>query len=280
MSRRRTTEAGIVHGAALRAQAHGAERTGPRRLTWDLRRVPLPCVEPRFPPPLYANDEGTDRILLRDGRVSASWEVELVVRCRKCPNCLKVRSWEWARRARLECARWPNTLFGTLTLTPEWQLRASALASRRLLEDGIEPLAVDAGAFFKIKCAVIGEEITRYLKRCRKELGAPARFLLVAEHHKSGDPHFHLLWHEVFRPTADQWDTYRCLVDQWQGQIIDERPTGLGWAVWSGTDKSEHSKQSRYLCKYLAKSSLARVRASVRYGQLDDSQAVHPEVPL
>ena len=279
MSRRRVVEPGAIHGVALKALAHGATRVSPEstRLVWDLRRTPLPCEAPPRVPDLYSTE---DPILVSLGVPQRKWWVELIVRCRKCPNCLRVRSWEWAARAKRECAMWPNTLFGTLTVKPEELARASAIASRRLVEEGIPLLHQTADQLFSEKVAVIGEWITLYIKRVRKALKTPARFLLVAEHHKSGEPHFHMLWHEVVRPTADQWDTYRVLVDQWQGNIINELPTGHGWAVWSGIDRTD-PREARYVCKYLSKSLLGRVRPSQLYGQIEhpSSDPAKPHLP-
>ena len=71
--------------------------------------------------------------------------------------------------------------------------------------------------------------------------------LQVVEAHKSGLPHVHLLVH-------DKGDTtYRRLTDTW--------PLGFAHAKLV-----EGTAASRYVAKYLAKSALARVRASQGYG--------------
>ena len=97
----------------------------------------------------------------------------------------------------------------------------------------------------------IGRQFTLGFKRLRKNTGASIRFVLVAERHKSGAPHFHALIHEaVGSPPVRYADLYR---DLWS----------LGFSKYKLAEKGHAS----YVTKYLTKSSEARVRASLRYGQ-------------
>lgn len=243
---RRQAEHGAALGLALKALSAGAEHVSPGHLRWD---ISCRC---KSPVPVDVGHSGTDLI----GRNQLIW-VEMQVRCRKCSNCLRVRSWEWAHRATVEVAAHPRSYFGTLTLSPEWQYKAQALGWTRYAErfDAISELNADE--VWQLKVAAIGTWITRYIKRVRKDLGIPLRYLLVAEAHKSGDPHFHMLLHEVERATPDQWDTYCVLKSQWP----------YGHSAWTGIDPAA-PRETRYVTKYLAKSALARVRASARYGRL------------
>ena len=98
--------------------------------------------------------------------------------------------------------------------------------------------------------AVISKEITRYLKRVRKNSGCHIRYLLVLEFHKSGLPHYHLLVHE---PDASRGVTWRDLMTPWT----------WGFATAKLVDGPQGAN---YVAKYLTKALRARVRASVGYG--------------
>jgi hypothetical protein len=93
--------------------------------------------------------------------------------------------------------------------------------------------------------------------RCKchpiQEFGAPLRYLLVAEAHKTGLPHYHLLIHEYSesRPIRA-----RHLKEQWR----------LGFSSVKLVAQDEGNRRGGYVTKYLAKSAIARVRASVGYG--------------
>jgi hypothetical protein len=107
---------------------------------------------------------------------------------------------------------------------------------------------------FSLRHTEISRELTKYLKRVRKESGAKFRFLLVAEAHKSGLPHYHLLLHEhdQFRPVRKS-----VLEAQWKA---------YGFSKWR---LIEDERAARYVCKYLSKDAIARVRASIRYGSTE-----------
>ena len=135
-------------------------------------------------------------------------------RCRKCEACLKARSQMWQIRAMYEYERWPVTLFGTVTLSPEEHYRHDAIIQQGTRgDDGRyirHPANLDEMSpteQFEARVGVFGDEMQRYFKRLRKgrKLAPGAiRYLLVAEAHDSertdasirGRPHFHLLIHE------------------------------------------------------------------------------------
>lgn len=171
------------------------------------------------------------------------------VRCRKCPACLRFRAWVWRTRGELEIRLSSRTWFGTLTLRPEEQYRhlleARSLASKRSID--FDQLTEDEQ--FLLRHESISKEITKYFKRLRKQSGAYLRYLLCVEAHKSGLPHYHLLIHEV----TDVMITKRVLQEQWT----------LGFSDYKLAEKAA----AAYVTKYLTKSSLARVRASLRYGK-------------
>ena len=176
----------------------------------------------------------------------------LHVRCRKCPACLRQRAKRWSMAAIAETKASERTWFGTLTLAPEAQYRFTCIASLEAGRSAVHWTELTEDEQFARKVAAIYREVALYLKRVRKQSGGRLRFLCVAEKHKSGDPHLHMLVHELnaFAPIRK-----RVLDEHWK----------LGHCQWRLVDQSE-PKASSYLCKYLAKSSAARVRASLHYG--------------
>lgn len=173
---------------------------------------------------------------------------DVAVRCRKCPNCLKARSAQWRIRAQHELRAAPRTWFGTLTLSPDSHFRIANLCRLRLAEQGLDFDALEPDDQFSERVREVNVELTKYIKRVRKQSKAKIRYILVVEAHKSGLPHWHCLIHEVKEPVR-----YRCLTEQW--------PLGF-----SNFKQVSGEASAGYVCKYLAKSALARVRASKDYG--------------
>lgn len=252
-----------VRRLAAAALGRGARITGPGVITWN---VAPKCLTPRYvevrgrsarattldgqtlPGALHLNP------IPRMGHV-VNWDdpactLEMYTKCRRCPQCLRDRSLEWTYRAKRELEAAARTWFGTMTLSPEqhylstlrWEV---AKAGRKWAE-------LDAGEEFQARHEVIAKEITLWLKRVRKESGARLRYITVAEAHKSGLPHYHILVHEVSpRETVGE----RTLRRQWK----------LGHSKFKLV---EGPAVAGYVAKYLTKSADARVRASVRYGKI------------
>lgn len=170
-------------------------------------------------------------------------------RCRKCENCLRFRSRQWAARACVETAMSQRTWLVTLTLAPESHWRLGLATASRLSKTAVSEASLSSEQLFKERLNEIGKEATLWLKRIRERAG-PFRYLLVVEAHKSGLPHIHLLIHEMDDPV-----TYRDITSHWKHGF-------------SHAKLVEDARGVRYVCKYLAKSALARVRASARYGQV------------
>lgn len=173
----------------------------------------------------------------------------LNVRCRKCPPCLAARSTLWTARAIDECRAPGRTWFGTLTLNALERFRVQLEAEHKATATRCEPWhRLSSEDQFKAVAAQIAPHLTRYLKRLRKEYGS-LRYLLVTEAHKDGFPHYHLLLHETVQPFR------KARLDaQWK----------LGFTRWKLVETGDAA--ARYVCKYLAKSALTRVRASQDYG--------------
>lgn len=176
--------------------------------------------------------------------------VDIDVRCRKCPNCLRQRGWAWTNRAKAEIARSSRTWFGTLTLSPAQHDRVRLLATKRNAGRAVTWERLSQEEQFAERVREITPEITLWLKRIRKESGAKLRYVLVAEAHKSGLPHFHMLVHEQHGGGDVK---HRMLTGQWK----------LGFSRFTVV---QDNRAAVYVCKYLTKSALSRVRASVRYG--------------
>ena len=177
--------------------------------------------------------------------------VQMDVRCRKCATCKKQRSRMWYQRAVNETLSAHRTWFGTITLHPDAHQQALARARVKARKTGVDWDELDPDAQFTRVHAQIGVHLQLWLKRVRKNSGAPLRFFLVCERHKSGLPHYHCLVHETDEMRPVRKDHLR---SAWS----------LGFTKFKLV---KEAKQAGYLCKYLSKSALARVRASSRYGQ-------------
>jgi len=178
-----------------------------------------------------------------------SYFVDLVVKCRNCPQCLRERAWGWRVRMKQELHASYRTWLCTFTLSPEAHERmanqARMICSRRRRED-FELMTLPEQ--FIARHNQIQKEFTLMFKRMRKA-GLKFRYILVCEMHKSGLPHYHMLLHEF----SDNIK-YAKLKEFWR----------LGFSNFKLVD--DHEKAAMYAAKYLTKSKLARVRASLRYG--------------
>lgn len=177
--------------------------------------------------------------------------VVISVRCRKCSRCLSFKRRQWTAKAICEVRQASRTWFVTLTVGPDRRLWATMAAQKKSLRSRCEEWDyVSPIDRTKAIAAELQPEVSRWLKRVRKQSGARLRYLLVVEAHKDGFPHFHLLVHELGQPIGE-----RILRRQWkwgfaQAKLLDD-VAGAG-----------------YVCKYITKSPQTRINASLRYGQL------------
>lgn len=146
-------------------------------------------------------------------------------------------------RAEIETILADRTWFSTWTLRPEDHYAALVAGVARVGGDD---------EFYARHVQISEGLLTPYLKRVRKESGAVIRYILVAERHKSGLPHYHGLIHEVGLPVRK-----RTLVDQWRSGFSSHKLV-----------KDENLRVAAYVAKYLSKSNEARVRASIGYGHI------------
>ena len=197
--------------------------------------------------------EGDKWVTVERGTKSSLY-LTMLTRCRKCDPCRKARQMLWQFRAQQELALWPRTWFATLTFRPDEVAKILAHARLKNQRAGVDFDALSYGDQFLALARSAGVHLTLFLKRIRKNSGAPIRYFAVAEHHKSGMPHFHMLLHETETESPVR---HAMLTAGWkagfsQFKLVDADSTG----------------SARYLCKYLGKSSVARVRASLDYGNV------------
>ena len=264
MSRRVRFKADLAR-LVSRALSEGATITGLGRVHWDLsadcERPFAFTLEGRDPAFGHAGEQHHARPSTRfigDGFDGVGpypggplW-LDMEVPCRKCSPCLKRRAAAWAYRASAEIDVAPRTWFGTMTLSPESAFLLDCRASKRLAARGVAFAKLSASEQFRERANEGGAEITKWLKRIRKESGAKLRYCLVVEAHKSGAPHWHILVHESHPNDVVR---HRTLSAQWS----------LGFSNFKLLDGSRRA--AWYVCKYLSKQAMARVRASQAYGK-------------
>lgn len=225
----------------------GLQQTGMTRGEWDISGT---CEAPR---PVELN--GAARVLHGGRYVRATgvkpYNLLLWVRCRRCPPCLGRRRNLWAARARDEVALSGRTWFATFTFSPAWHYQLANRASARLHVGGTDLRLLPANEAFAEVVKEYGAEVTKWLKRVRKNTGARLRYILVAERHKSGRPHFHALIHEAHGSDPIR---HADLTSAWT----------LGFTKFKLVDRDV--KACWYVAKYLAKDVASRVRASLGYG--------------
>lgn len=178
------------------------------------------------------------------------------VACRQCENCLKRRAAMWRIRSMSEYRQAARTWLVTFTLSPASVITLLSRARVRLAKGATDYDALSIHDQFVELEREGALEIQKWFKRIRKSHGSAIRYLCVAEAHKSGNPHWHLLLHEVdpLRPLR-----YDSIKGTW--------PLGFDAYKLLGDAKS-----AGYVCKYLSKSMSARVRASLRYGAFDGTE--------
>lgn len=255
-----------VHGLATKALLAGATLKSSTRVHWDISGD---CERPRIRE--VFSRPSKDRHFhghLKAEAVNSVCTVELEVKCRGCPTCLKRRGQMWRCRAEIEYAashlRGGRTWFGTLTLRPSEHFRMRLKAIKQFTDRGCDPEADTFEALtekeqFDLTDSQVYQEFKKFWKRIRKETGAKFRYLVVAERHKSGLVHYHCLVHE------------HDLVNKVRKETL-ERQWLLGFSQWRVCNDA---RAGAYATKYLLKEAGVRVRASGRYGR--DAASTTPE---
>lgn len=169
------------------------------------------------------------------------------VRCRRCKGCLAVRETRWVMAAAREQVRATQTLFITLTFRPRERLQVHSDATAL---HQISPRATQAQRLAR----AAGFAVTRYIKRLRKA-GFEFRYLIVAEPHRDGFPHFHGL---LFGNDLDGLSVRDPVTNKYSLAHWDEG--------FSQVATVKDARALKYVCKYLSKENYARVRASKFFG--------------
>lgn len=125
------------------------------------------------------------------------YSLDLWAKCRRCVVCLRKRAHHWAKRAQKEFGVAPRTWFATFTFRPEEHQRLQMQATERLASRCVQFDLLNAEEQWQETIGEYGQELTKYWKRLRKNTGVKFRYVLVAEPHKNGFPHFHALIHET-----------------------------------------------------------------------------------
>jgi len=235
-------------------------------------------------------------------------------RCRKCEACMEARGFMWRERALVEFYKAPRSLFGSITMSPEQHYAMDArIHSGERAEDGrfirhpknLRELSPEE--LFQARVSIFGEELTLWIKRLRKKFGTNCmRYMLVAEAHDSdktsvemrGRPHFHMLVHDYTENGMVSGNPLDAITSgrdgEWEKRLIKTKQGYRGYAFvtddafirknWQlGFTKfqlasTEHSVF--YLCKYLSKAMMARVRASIDYGAgASPASTIHEKDP-
>lgn len=249
-----------VEALFKRAMSEGGNRLSMSRIHWD---VSGNCLNPhmRHVDAAVPANAGKFAVII-PGKTAVPLQIDLEVRCRKCTNCLRQRRAQWSARAITEYGSAVRTWLGTFTLSPEEHDLVLNLARRKAYLNGNDFDLLNADEQFMARHAGISRYLTLWLKRIRK--GNPNfRYMFVCEAHKSGLPHYHALIHETRLSSPIP---KRFLQSKW--------PHGFSSFKLLPIDES---RRATYACKYLNKSVLARVRASISYGTPPE---VHDPNPL
>lgn len=187
--------------------------------------------------------------------------ISMEVRCRKCKACLEARRKHWEARVQTEMASSPDTRtwFVTLTVRPDLRARAVMYARAHARRRGVEAdFDSEEGSALRLRYLAkqFADPLTNWLKRLRRQYTGDVRFryLLVAEPHSDGFPHFHVLIHERVGAL-----TKRRIEGKW--------PLGHVSAKLAGTGSVDRRNVGKYIAKYCSKQLATRVRASKFYGK-------------
>lgn len=237
---------------AHKALEHGAVRVSDHLhvFHWDVGAY---CDDTKYVEVVGREDQRSKKATLRVNPKQVTVHLSGLP-CRKCQKCLAVRSTYWSERAIKEIARHERTWFCTFTLNPQWQHRV--LMEELAAKNRAGWLDVDFAEAdeFRLRCEGGFKLITKYWKRVRKpykgEEPVRPRYIVVAERHVSGLPHYHALVSEAAGPL-----TYRRLAGRW-----------LEHGFFHARLVTNPREEVGYCTKYLAKSMLSRVRSSQKYG--------------
>lgn len=190
--------------------------------------------------------------------------VAIDARCKKCAPCLRARSNSWAYRTRVEIMEAQRTWFVTLTLSPDWQEHYGLLAISQCGRDGRDFEHLSEAEEFGYRNRVISKQVTLFIDRLRKRSKTKMRYIAVTEAHKTGLPHYHLLVMEQMGQPAILYRHFG-----FSKKDRDQHGSSCCWGLGHSTASlvTDSIRVPWYVCKYLSKNNLARVRASALFGR-------------
>jgi len=240
------------------------------------------------------------RISATHGKKVQPFTVDLEARCRKCASCKRRRRNLWIGRAITEYQMAPRTVFGTITMSVQEQLALDDSIFLRLARGRVDFNKLSPLEIFEERSKEFGAEVTKWLKRIRKGDDAhrgplALRYLLIAEVHDSdetsiemkGRPHFHLLLHEQEAGQLVHGDPLEVLrtrersgeyIHAWSWnkrfkrwdervKVADDAFIRKNWTLgFTNFQWAQSAQAASYVCAYLNKSLMLRVRASQHYG--------------
>lgn len=239
----------------LRAIGAGAARTGLNSARWECHGD---CLAPYWtqyfgrPRPHSGDPFRPDKFhTFKGGQMTM--HLDISTRCRNCDNCRRARFLEWRHRIREEVRSAARSWFGTLTMSPEIHYRVMVSARLEASATSVPWESLPPDERWRRVALTSLKEVTKYVKRVRKEANVPFRYVVVTERHKSGLPHFHALVHEIeLKPVR-----HSTLSKQWH----------LGFEKWRLVKPVEGKDVADYVAKYVAIEAAARIRASQGYGR-------------
>lgn len=229
---------------AHKAMSNGAKRKSYNTIDWPIHGDCQDRFTQTFKAAPYLDAKG------RKTKRTYAIYIDIHTRCRKCEKCLAYRAALWRARALSVYRRSLRTWAGTLTLSQPQHTRFRFAAIKRATLEGFTFESLSGDEQFARIDAEIYAELKKGWKRLRTNTGKPFRYMVVTEAHKSGQPHYHFLLHEMSEEAIRYAELKR---DLWS-------------AGFSRYKLVSDSAGAQYLCKYLTKSLRARVRASQRYG--------------
>lgn len=234
---------------ARAAYMRGARTVRPGVLEWD--------ASGRCEAPVFRTLQGRATDFWGNAKprddANPAQHLDMWVPCRKCRTCLRRKAYHWKMRAMSELQHSSQiggrTWFVTLTFAPHYRSLILMQAQRSIGGEGWAEMSSEQRSASLAKWAQ--PYVTLWLKRVRAESGSAFRYLSVTELHKDGTPHVHLLLSEqVGKPLR-----HAVISRQWR----------YGFSNAKLVD-SDDPKAAEYATKYLSKSPVTRVRASVGYG--------------
>lgn len=260
---RSTHDYRTVKRTVLKALDGEGERESKMRFRWDLTRgrCRSPVTRRLFARPMDAL--GREKRTY-DAGTTQPLDLDIETPCRKCEECLQDRRKLWTARAFQETDAASRTWMGTFTFAPEHRLTLQWSVEKRLAERSVLFETLSPDEQWREIASASGREVQLWLKRLRKKVDPVRfRFLAVCEAHADGYPHWHMLIHECSHPIT--WDDLQYVAKREKGKALPQQMWKYGFTHFKLIERAA----APYICKYLSKSMLARVRASVDYGGSD-----------